>query len=115
MKTEQDLGTCCICTTPTGVRNVIMLPNKAEVLGHGWGCFVCNLPADGASAVLCDPCLTLYQAGEFALVCVCRGYPAIDGRIPYDRLDPTSHTHDQNAHKEWERSQPRYDESAPVC
>ena len=101
MTDQRDLGTCCICATPTGVRNVIMLPHKSEVAGHGWGCLVCNLPPDGASAVLCDSCLAPYMTGDRELAYVCRGYPGTEGRIPYDQLDPTSHNHDRDTHAEW--------------
>ena len=94
----EDLGPCCICETEGGVRNIVMLNKKSPVPGHGWGCLVCGLPSDGASAVLCDPCLELYQEDENTLKFACRGYPAIDGRIPIDRLEG-HHDHDMEVHQ----------------
>jgi hypothetical protein len=89
------LGTCCMCETEAGVTNIIMLSRRAPMRGHGWGCVVCDLPMDGAYAVLCDKCLTAYQAAEFkGLKFVCRGYPASDGRVPFDDLAPGHFDHD---------------------
>jgi hypothetical protein len=49
------LGPCCACErVGPRVRNWIMLHKRAVIAGHGWGCFVCGLPPDGASYVLCD-------------------------------------------------------------
>jgi hypothetical protein len=91
---EPKLGPCCICGDEhPWVRNVLMLPLKNEVPGHGWGCLVCRLPADGASAVLCDDCLNLYQASLAELKFACRGYPATDGRVPIEKLS-LRHEHD---------------------
>lgn len=99
-----DLGPCCICETTEGVRNIVMLPKKCKVPGHGWGCVVCNLPSDGASAVLCDACLDLYERDPGALRFACRGYPAIDGRIPIDQLEGY-HDHDMEKHEVYEISE----------
>jgi hypothetical protein len=91
-----DLGPCCICGGTLSVRTVIMLAVKNQVPGHGWGCVQCGLPADGASAVVCDACvarhvdgLSLYSALRFA----CRGYPAEDGRVSIEALTE-AHEHD---------------------
>jgi hypothetical protein len=55
-----DLGPCCGCEVTTlGACNIVMLDKKAPVAGAGWGCLVCELPHDGAVAVLCDACLLL--------------------------------------------------------
>lgn len=94
-----DLGACCICETYVGVTNIVMLTRRAPIAGHGWGCFVCKLPTDGASIVLCDGCLELYRAGAAPLF-ACRGWPGSDGRIPYVELSPEVFDHDQAAHAE---------------
>ena len=57
---ENDLGTCCICgKSGKTVRNIIVLDRETapENYGKGWGCLVCGLPMNGASAVLCDDCV----------------------------------------------------------
>lgn len=87
------LGPCCICETETGARMIVMLPFKGLVPGHGWGCVVCNLPMDGASAVLCDGCLEDYAADRKTLRFACRGYPATEGRVPIEALTEP-HAHD---------------------
>ena len=62
------------------------------MLGHGWGCVVCRLPMDGASAVLCGDCLDDYAAGRAKLRLACSGYPATDGRVPVKSLiEPHAH------------------------
>lgn len=49
-----NLGPCCMCEGgPT--HNLIMLNQRGAIPGHGWGCVVCDLPLDGAYAVLCEP------------------------------------------------------------
>jgi len=97
MKPECDdargLGTCCICEGERRVTTIVMLSFKNEVPGHGWGCVVCALPSDGASAVLCDRCADEYIAGRAKLLSACRGYPAEDGRVSIDALT-IEHEHD---------------------
>jgi hypothetical protein len=88
-----ELGTCCICEGERGITTIIMLPFKNQVPGHGWGCFACHLPTDGASAVLCDACADEYVAGRANLKFACRGYPAEDGRVAFDALT-IRHEHD---------------------
>jgi hypothetical protein len=78
-----------------------MLSHRAPVPGHGWGCAVCGLPPDGAVAVLCGPCTDRFAA-DCALRFACRGYPATDGRIPFDELDPEPFEHDPAKHEEEE-------------
>jgi hypothetical protein len=99
MNDEPKLGPCCICETTEGVHAIIMLNQRAPVPGHGWGCVQCDLPWDGAVAVLCDPCCEGYQAGTTALRFACRGYPATDGRIPIDKLPPPDFDHDHAKHQ----------------
>ena len=87
------LGTCCICGGRERVTTLLTLSVKGKVSGHGWGCVVCNLPSDGAVAVLCEICRPLYQSGEKKLLIACMGYPATEGRIPISELT-TPHMHD---------------------
>lgn len=88
------LGPCCICLGETDVTTIVMLPVKGIVRGHGWGCFGCGLPTDGASAVLCGDCAEDYFAGRAQLKLACRGYPATDGRVPIEALTEP-HEHDK--------------------
>jgi hypothetical protein len=96
---EPDLGPCCICESTENVHNVIMLDRRGAVPGHGWGCVVCGLPSDGASAVLCDACLPRWQTDESLLKIACRGYPKSDGRIPIAELPPGPFDHDTARHE----------------
>lgn len=88
------LGSCGACSGP-GARYLILLTFKAPIPGHGWGCRICGLPDDGATAVVCDRCLEVGRP----VVSACRGYPATEGRIAFDRLtghqahDPRRHAH----------------------
>lgn len=94
-----DLGPCCICGKEDGVGNIIMLDRRAPVPGHGWGCFQCDLPMDGAVSVLCDGCLPNFQRfGMQALRFACRGRPATDGRVPIADLSLDEFVHDISKH-----------------
>lgn len=95
---DPSLGPCCICETHVGVTNIMMLDQKAPLAGRGWSCIVCNLPADGAIAVLCDGCMDLVEAGAQP-VYVCRGFPASDGRALYCDLPAEPFHHDAVAHQ----------------
>ena len=59
------LGPCCMCAGD-GV-NIIMLDRRAVIPGHGWGCFICGLPRDGAVAVLCNGCADRFEADPTTL------------------------------------------------
>lgn len=80
------LGSCCICAGTKKVVNILMLNLLSPTPGHGWGCVVCGVPADGAVAVVCDACVE--ECGENGDVIkdrlrwVCTGYPASEGRTP---------------------------------
>jgi hypothetical protein len=89
------LGACCICEAETGARTIVMLPVKNVVRGHGWGCVVCGLASDGASALVCDDCAGALEAGTKQLRFACRGYPATEGRVPIDDLTEP-HKHDES-------------------
>ena len=70
---DPDYGACCACnTTGPTVRNFLCLDKKAPVPGQGWGCMVCDLPLDGAVAVVCDSCLENECLPEQAIY----GYPS---------------------------------------
>ena len=91
---QPSLGPCCGCERDTGLaRNIVMLPFRNKMPGHGWGCFVCGLAPDGAVAVLCDECAERFDRGDGGLRFACRGYPGIDGRAPLAEFTG-SHTHD---------------------
>lgn len=97
-----DLGSCCVCSTISGVRTILMLDALSPIPGRGWGCFVCDLPRNGAVAVLCDACTDQWQASTEALPRLrfaCRGYPASDGRAPIGAITGTFH-HDPRKHHE---------------
>lgn len=91
------LGTCCICEGP-GANTIVMLDRRGAEPGKGWGCVVCGLPADGAYAVLCDPCAERYAAGEAELDTACLGYPGEGRRIPIADLPPGEFEHDFSKH-----------------
>lgn len=86
------LGPCCICeaTGPT-VRVLVSLNKLSPTPGRGWCCVVCEIPSDGALAVLCDECADRLEREPSpdvasALKFACRGYPGTDGRVPYSEL-----------------------------
>jgi hypothetical protein len=97
------LGPCCICETDQDVRNIAMLDQRAPIAGHGWGCVVCDLPPDGALAVLCDRCAGGFESKILKLQFACRGYPASEGRVPFEDLDPAPFEHDRRKHPEASR------------
>lgn len=56
---SQDYGPCCGCGAPFGTNAPFMLIRlhmPAPVPWSGWGCAVCQLPPDGALAVICSAC-----------------------------------------------------------
>jgi hypothetical protein len=81
-----DLGPCCHCeVTGPAVVNIMMLPKLSPIPGRGWGCLECNTPLNGATAVLCTPCLESHAEIKFA----CRGWPGEDGRVLVSELHGT--------------------------
>lgn len=101
-----DLGTCCVCGDTHRVNTVILLRLKCPIPGRGWGCFECDLPADGACIVVCDYCCMLRSPEDVVATArwACRGMPATDGRVPIESL-AGDHWHDMSRHPE---------EAAPV-
>lgn len=96
---KMDNGPCCICgKEDETVRNIAFLSKKAPVPGTGWGCVQCDLPPDGAVAIVCDECNDgTHTADEIK--------HAVDGfltekkRIPVIDLEG-SHEHDVRKHPE---------------
>lgn len=91
------LGACCICGGTDNVRTVVMLERPSAVPGHGWGCVICGLPANGAYSVICDACEEPYRADPTILKTACRGYPS-EGRIPIAELPDEPFDHDPAKH-----------------
>ena len=98
-----DLGPCCVCEGANRVRTVLMLPWRAPIPGHGWGCCQCGRPSDGAVAVICDSCFGDGSDVVERLRFACRGYAAVDGRVPIEELT-TPFDHDDDAHRETARA-----------
>jgi hypothetical protein len=88
------LGPCCMCEGAARVHNIIMLSRRCAVPGTGWGCVACELPADGAYAVLCDGCLALWDADPSLLKFAIKGYPASGERVPIAELPEGVFDHD---------------------
>jgi len=75
-----DFGSCCACgKEDKTVRNFVMLNVKGHIPGTGWGCVVCGIPADGATAVICDECVQRNVRTE-EIKWVIKGYPLEKGR-----------------------------------
>ena len=95
------LGPCCECGGGANVRNVVMIPQRAPKPGTGWGCVQCDLPPDGAVAVLCDKCLVaLGYCKEARPLRVCAGWPADGKRMAYSDLATERFDHDLSKHPE---------------
>jgi hypothetical protein len=58
---ENNIVPCCVCEKVTLCRHIVMLAKRGSTPGKGWGCFVCKLPNDGATAVICDECREALQ------------------------------------------------------
>ncbi len=96
---EPDLGRCCICEKAGDITLIVTLPRRCVVPGHGWGCFECGLPSDGAMAVICRECEPIYLADhDTALRFFCRSYPGSEGRISIDELPEDHFDHDEAKH-----------------
>lgn len=80
---SRDYGTCCICERPLAAPiNLVMLPFKGLAdQSCGWGCVVCHLPCEGATAFVCDPCVVAYGDDPRT---------ALDARIKFIVCDPDS-------------------------
>jgi hypothetical protein len=91
------LGRCCACEREgPEVRNIVCLEFRAPEPGLGcWGCFRCDLPQEGAIAVLRDECLA---AGRTPTV-ACVGSAGANRRIPIGQLRE-KFEHDVSRHPE---------------
>lgn len=90
-----NMGQCCACNKPgRSVRNLVMIKKRAPVPGSGWGCLVCDLPNDGALAVVCDACLD----GNVAPVYAIEGYAEGKRRMLVADLDGVF-DHDRAKHR----------------
>lgn len=91
-----DLGACCCCDREdSSVRNIVNLPFKAPVLGTGWGCLVCKLPLDGATAVYCDQCIDENREPRN----LCYGDLLGKKRIPRSCVRGDKFDHDMSKHE----------------
>lgn len=68
----------------------MMLDRLAPIPGTGWGCVVCNLPLNGAIAMLCDKCV------GFQPLFICRGEVTSGERCPIDELPQEKFGHDES-------------------
>ena len=99
-----DLGPCCICErSDETVRNILML-HKQSPYGRGWGCVVCGLPAEGASAVVCDACIKRTKGHDIErklrFFMVPDGDSYVTGRAPIAELDnQPAWEHDHAKHR----------------
>lgn len=92
---ELNLGSCCACHGTENVRNVVMHDKRGPVPGTGWGCVVCDLPADGAISVICDSCLE----SKAKIVEVIDGYASSNLRVPIESLSAEPFQHDTRKHE----------------
>lgn len=92
-----DLGACCACGREgDDVRNLIMLDYESPTPGNGWGCFQCNLPMNGATAVVCDGCMK----GNASIRFVIDGMPANKQRVDVDAFEKVPFVHNLALHPE---------------
>lgn len=89
----ESYGPCCSCGRRDAM-NIIQLVGRAPVPGTGWGCLVCDLPMDGAMAVLCQACLRNNLPIRFIVF----GYVSHLQRFPYALMDKTDFQHDLDKH-----------------
>ena len=79
------------------IRNIVTLELKAHTIpGSTWGCVACDLPSEGACAILCDRCAQTSAHIRFAV----DGYLADRKRIPIEELHG-KHEHDLRRHPEY--------------
>jgi hypothetical protein len=97
---SHDHGPCCHCEKrDRTVVNIVLLPLKALPGTNGWGCVVCDLPMEGAYAIICDACVDVPKVVEnlkFAVL----GDIGKGQRIPISSLIFGAHQHDHSKHPE---------------
>lgn len=93
-----DYGTCCACgkPLPNDQVNILLLPRHAPVPGTGWGCYICGLPPDGATAILCSNCLSTGAQPKW----VVKGLLLDKRRAPIESLDPVPFDHRKEPHEQ---------------
>lgn len=98
---------CCICQKHTKDKNILMVKKKAPIPGTGWGCIICNLPADGAIATLCNECLAEVMAKKAELKYVCEGYAPYGNLVDIKTLSE-NFDHDEIRHAIFELEHYQY-------
>ena len=90
-----DLGDCCACGRGgKSVKNLVALEYQTLTPGKGWGCVVCNIPSDGAIAVVCDDCLERLLKNENIIKHAIYGYATEKKRCDIKTLkEPFRHLH----------------------
>ena len=98
---DEYYGSCCVCEKPDTELNVFQMDYKNPVPSESaWGCFTCNLPMEGAVAVVCDECVEAFPDEEIwdKILFLMDGATR---RIPVpDVKDRISHEHDLSEHPE---------------
>ncbi len=106
---DLDFGPCCCCGKEgPDVRNIYQLAYCAPVPGTGWGCIICEIPPDGAVAVVCDKC----HETRAPLLFVVSGFIPEKGRVPLAQLTE-KFNHDLLKHTLIERASALMEESIP--
>lgn len=104
---DQDvISKCCGCNQIKVTNDVLMLDFKGPSPGKGWGCMVCNLPNDGAIAVLCEDCFKAVESHTMEIQTIVTGYIQDNQRQPLppeDQRQPWQH--DMEKHAAFERMQ----------
>ena len=97
------MGPCCVCgrAQDPSVRTIVMLDFRAPPGFIGWGCVVCDLPAIGATAIVCDVCVDAYEDEvPERLKWIQGGQYATQGiRVPLDGFPREPHGHDLSKHE----------------
>lgn len=89
-------GPCCSCgAADQSVGNILLIPHPAPIPGTGWGCVVCNLPENGALAVVCDACMEDNVPLQFVI----SGFPMAHGRIARELLSDERFEHRMEYHR----------------
>lgn len=88
-----NMGNCCACQRDNKPRNMMCLSYRTPY-GHGWECFQCGLPDEGAVAAICDECV---EANKKPLEFI-KGYALSRERAPLAELtEPFEHDLSQHS------------------
>lgn len=88
-------GPCCACGQVLPLTTILLLDKLAPTPEQGWGCVQCDLPMNGAIALVCEQCVGNLADVRYA----CAGYPTNPARVPLERLSG-EHKHDLSRHPE---------------